>query len=125
MVHGLALHVGEVAYGNVGAPHRLDLTVIGPAVNRARRLLDLAKRLDQQVLVSQALAREVSQPLVDLGRYQLRDVERPQGFLHCPTKAVLDRTNRHTKASPSAQYLLTEPTFHSLLDRLLWVKLSL
>ena len=59
LVHGLALHVGEVAYGNVGAPHRLDFTVIGPAVNRASRLLDLAKRLDQQVLVSQALAREV------------------------------------------------------------------
>ena len=44
------------------------------------------------------------------------------GSLHCPTKAVLDRTNRHAKASPSAQYLLTEPTFHSLLDRLLCVK---
>jgi adenylate cyclase len=82
--HGLALHVGEVAYGNVGAPHRLDFTVIGPAVNRASRLLDLAKRLDQQVLVSQALAREVSQPLVDLGRHQLRDVERPQRVFTLP-----------------------------------------
>jgi adenylate cyclase len=82
--HGLALHVGEVAYGNVGAPHRLDFTVIGPAVNRASRLLDLAKRLDQQLLVSQALAREVSQPLVDLGRHQLRDVERPQRVFTLP-----------------------------------------
>jgi adenylate cyclase len=82
--HGLALHLGEVAYGNVGAPHRLDFTVIGPAVNRASRLLDLAKRLDQQVLVSHALAREVSQPLVDLGRYQLRDVERPQRVFTLP-----------------------------------------
>ena len=76
--HGLALHVGEVAYGNIGASHRLDFTVIGPAVNRASRLLDLAKRLDRPVLVSHALAREVDQPLVDLGRYQLRDVEKPQ-----------------------------------------------
>lgn len=76
--HGLALHVGEVAYGNVGASHRLDFTVIGPAVNRASRLLDLAKRLDQPVLVSHALAREVDQPLVDLGRHQLRDVGKPQ-----------------------------------------------
>ncbi len=75
---GLGLHVGEVAYGNVGAPHRLDFTVIGPAVNRASRLLDLAKRLDRPVLVSHALAREVDQPLVDLGRHQLRDVEKPQ-----------------------------------------------
>ncbi len=84
LAHGLALHVGEVAYGNVGAPHRLDFTVIGPAVNRASRLLDLAKRLDQQVLVSQALAREVSYPLVDLGRHQLRDVERPQRVFTLP-----------------------------------------
>jgi len=84
LVHGLALHVGEVAYGNVGAPHRLDFTVIGPAVNRASRLLDLAKRLDQQVLVSHALAREVSQPLEDLGRHQLRDVERPQRVFTLP-----------------------------------------
>ena len=41
VVHGLALHVGEVAYGNVGASRRLDFTVIGPAVNQASRLLYL------------------------------------------------------------------------------------
>ena len=29
----LALHIGEVLYGNVGASDRLDFTVIGPAVN--------------------------------------------------------------------------------------------
>jgi class 3 adenylate cyclase len=29
----IALHVGEVLYGNVGAVDRLDFTVIGPAVN--------------------------------------------------------------------------------------------
>jgi adenylate cyclase len=84
LAHGLALHVGEVAYGNVGAPHRLDFTVIGPAVNRASRLLDLAKRLDQQVLVSHAVARELNQPLVDLGRHQLRDVEKPQRVFTLP-----------------------------------------
>lgn len=84
LVHGLALHVGEVAYGNVGAPHRLDFTVIGPAVNRASRLLDLAKRLDRQVLVSDALACEVDQDLVDLGTHQLRDVEQPQRVYTLP-----------------------------------------
>jgi adenylate cyclase len=76
--HGLALHVGEVAYGNVGAARRLDFTVIGPAVNRASRLLDLAKQLDRKVLVSQALAREIDQPLTDLGQHTLRDVEKSQ-----------------------------------------------
>lgn len=89
LAHGLALHVGEVAYGNVGAPHRLDFTVIGPAVNRASRLLDLAKRLDQQVLVSHAVARELDQPLVDLGRHQLRDVEKPQRVFALPKQGCL------------------------------------
>lgn len=84
LAHGLALHVGEVAYGNIGARHRLDFTVIGPAVNRASRLLDLAKQLDHPVLVSHAVAREVDQPLIDLGRYPLRDVEKPQRVFTFP-----------------------------------------
>ena len=84
LLHGLALHVGEVAYGNVGAPHRLDFTVIGPAVNRASRLLDLAKRLDRPVIVSRAFAREVDQPFVDLGRHRLRGVEHPQQVFTLP-----------------------------------------
>jgi len=78
LMHSLALHFGEVAYGNVGASHRLDFTVIGPAVNRASRLLDLAKSLDRQVVISRVFARELDQPLVDLGRHHLRGVERPQ-----------------------------------------------
>lgn len=46
---------------SAGAPHRLDFTVIGPAVNRASPLLEFAKRLDCQVIVSHAVAREVDQ----------------------------------------------------------------
>ncbi|MEX2298824.1 MAG: adenylate/guanylate cyclase domain-containing protein, partial [Dongiaceae bacterium] len=84
LVHGLALHVGEVAYGNVGARQRLDFTVIGPAVNRASRLLDLAKKLDRSVLVSEALAREIDPPLVELGSFNLRDVEEPQRVFTLP-----------------------------------------
>src|SRR5208337_456413 len=34
---GLALHVGEALYGNIGAGARLDFTCIGPSVNRAAR----------------------------------------------------------------------------------------
>ena len=78
LMHSLSLHFGEVAYGNVGAPHRLDFTVIGPAVNRASRLLDLAKQLDRQVVVSRVFAQELDQPLSDLGRHHLRGVDRPQ-----------------------------------------------
>ena len=34
----LALHLGEVLYGNVGATDRLDFTVIGPAINEVARI---------------------------------------------------------------------------------------
>ncbi len=75
---GLALHCGEVAYGNVGAPRRLDFTVMGPAVNRASRLLDLAKRLQQRVVVSGAFADCLGEALPSIGTHDLRDVPEPQ-----------------------------------------------
>jgi adenylate cyclase len=41
----VALHVGTVHYGNVGAADRLDFTVIGPAVNLVSRIENAAKML--------------------------------------------------------------------------------
>ena len=38
---GLALHVGDVLFGNIGSGNRLDFTCIGPAVNLAARLENL------------------------------------------------------------------------------------
>ena len=78
VMHRIALHVGEVSYGNVGAARRLDFTVIGPAVNRAGRLLELAKRVEKEIVVSQSLASEVQQPLGILGKFRLRDVAQRQ-----------------------------------------------
>lgn len=36
---GMALHVGEALYGNIGTPDRLDFTVIGHSVNLASRIV--------------------------------------------------------------------------------------
>jgi adenylate cyclase len=85
LAFGLALHVGEVAYGNVGAPRRLDFTVIGPAVNRTSRLQELAKALGRRLVLSQAFAQHVDQPLVDLGRHALRDLGQPQPVFTLPS----------------------------------------
>lgn len=73
----IALHVGTVQYGNVGADARLDFTVIGPAVNESSRIELLCKELGHNLLVSEAFAAaaERSRPhLVSLGRHRLRGV---------------------------------------------------
>ncbi len=44
----IALHVGEILYGNVGAADRLDFTVIGPAVNEAARIEKLCELVRPQ-----------------------------------------------------------------------------
>jgi adenylate cyclase len=78
MRFALALHLGEVAYGNIGAPDRLDFTVIGAAVNHASRLERLGAELDRQLVMSAAFAAEIGEGLVSLGRHQLRGVREPQ-----------------------------------------------
>jgi adenylate cyclase len=76
---GLALHVGEVMFGNIGASARLDFTVIGPAVNHAARLEKLCGQLDRPIVVSQALAALLPErDVVLLGHHLLKDIDEPQ-----------------------------------------------
>ena len=73
----LALHVGEVLYGNVGAVDRLDFTVIGPAVNEVARIEALCEPLGRAVLISAEFAAalgDTDNRLVSLGHYSLRGV---------------------------------------------------
>jgi adenylate cyclase len=72
------LHVGQVAYGNIGSPDRLDFTVLGPAVNLVSRLEGLAKALDQALLCSAAFADALDLPLASLGRHSLKGVAEAQ-----------------------------------------------
>ena len=75
---GLGLHVGDVIYGNVGAPDRLDFTVMGPAVNRTARLEDLTKEVGAALLMSADFAAHVGRPLRSLGRHEMKGVVDPQ-----------------------------------------------
>ena len=70
----LALHVGEVMYGNVGSASRLDFTVIGPAVNEASRMEALCDPLDCPLILSEPFARACGRPLRSLGRHVLRGI---------------------------------------------------
>ena len=73
----LALHLGEVLYGNVGATDRLDFTVIGPAVNEVARMEALCEPLGRAVLVSAEFVAGITGAdcrLASLGRHALRGV---------------------------------------------------
>jgi adenylate cyclase len=77
----LALHEGEVLYGNVGSRDRLDFTVIGPAVNEVSRIQAMSRSIDQPILISATFAAACGNQrarLVCVGRYALRGVGRPQ-----------------------------------------------
>jgi adenylate cyclase len=77
----LALHVGELLYGNLGSPRRLDFTVLGSAVNMAARMESLCGSLDQNVIVSSAFAEaagDAKSALVSVGRYAMKGIGRPE-----------------------------------------------
>ena len=77
----LALHLGEVLYGNVGATDRLDFTVIGPAVNEVARIEALCEPLDRPVLVSAEFVAGImgaDNRLESLGRHALRGIREPK-----------------------------------------------
>ncbi len=81
--YGLALHLGEVHYGNIGAPERLDFTVIGPAVNHAARLEELGAELGQPIVASASVA-AAENNLTALGPHKLRGVSEPQEVFALP-----------------------------------------
>jgi len=84
----LGLHIGEVFFGNVGSPNRLDFTVVGPAVNEASRIAAMCRSVDQPLLLSAAFAAALGNagpPLASVGRYALR------GLRHSQELFTLDR----------------------------------
>jgi adenylate cyclase len=75
---GLALHLGQVYYGNIGAQNRLDFTVIGPAVNHASRLEKRGSELGRLLVTSASFAAASPEALESLGLHQLRGVAETQ-----------------------------------------------
>jgi adenylate cyclase len=75
----LALHAGDVLYGNVGANRRLDFTIIGPAVNEAARLEALCSVLDVPLIASSQFVELLgaTDRFRSLGPQLLRGVRRP------------------------------------------------
>ncbi len=74
---GLGLHVGDVLFGNIGVPERLEFSVIGPAANEVARLEGMTKQLNRHILVSGEFAQKVSVAWESLGQHNLRGVGDP------------------------------------------------
>lgn len=71
---GVGLHVGDLMYGNIGLPSRLEFSVIGPVANEVSRLEDLTKETGVPVLVSGEFAGVLDLPWRDLGVHEARGV---------------------------------------------------
>jgi adenylate cyclase len=75
---GLALHVGEVMYGNIGGGNRLDFTCIGPAVNLAARLEKVASKLGETIVASADFAGHFPDEFRRLGEHTVAGFAAPQ-----------------------------------------------
>jgi adenylate cyclase len=95
---GIALHAGDIMYGNVGSTQRLDFTVMGTAVNEVCRLETLCKVLAVPLIVSEAVASLHPKQMRSLGQHTLRGVGRPiEVFspLMLDQETMLDCARRH------------------------------
>jgi adenylate cyclase len=74
----LALHFGEVVYGNVGTSRRLDFTVIGRTVNETSRIEELCDEVGRRLLMSESFAARCGRQLEFVGTFALRGLQRRQ-----------------------------------------------
>jgi len=81
---GLALHLGDVLYGNIGSGDRLDFTCIGPAVNLAARLEKIAAREGRAVVASAEFAQHCGAALTSLGEFDLAGFHEKQPAFALP-----------------------------------------
>ena len=81
---GLALHEGEVTFGNIGTANRLEFTVIGEAANLAARIESMCKTFAQPILLSADFAKHFPGQFVSQGVHSLRGVVTPQEIFALP-----------------------------------------
>lgn len=72
---GIALHLGEAAFGNIGAADRQDFTVIGRDVNMVARLEKMCGTLGENIVVSAAFAAALDRPWRRLGEFAFKGFE--------------------------------------------------
>ncbi len=81
---GIGLHVGELLWGNIGSPDRLDFTAIGPAVNLASRLEHATKAMRRPLVASGTFAEACPEDMTPLGPRKLRGLKDPVELFTLP-----------------------------------------
>ena len=72
---GVGMHFGEMLYGNIGSPTRLDFTVLGPVVNLTSRLESLTGQLGEVCIVSETFAKLTGSPHRLVGEFKLKGIK--------------------------------------------------
>ncbi len=74
----VGMDFGQVTFGNIGSPDRLDFTVVGSTVNRASRVQSTCKDLGEKALVTAAIAAHAPDfGLQPIGAQELRGLHHP------------------------------------------------
>lgn len=76
--YGIGLHIGNVMYGNIGSPERIEFTVIGPAANMAARIESQCKVLKKSILISSDFADNFEGELQSVGHHKLGGIDQQQ-----------------------------------------------
>jgi adenylate cyclase len=71
----IAMHLGEVTYGNVGSSDRLHFAALGEPVNEVARLGHLCRVLKVPLLVSRRFADHLPKEFVSLGEHTPREAD--------------------------------------------------
>ena len=99
LVYGLALHVGDVEFGNIGVPERLSFSVVGPVVNTVARLESLTKTLNRPILVSAQFADTLPIAWHSLGHHTVSGITEPLE-IYAPATSEFSARPTQTQAGP-------------------------
>jgi adenylate cyclase len=104
--YGLALHIGDMMFGNIGTPQRLSFSVIGPSVNQVARLEALTKEVGRPIVASRAFVDACPGGGWDsLGKHKVQGIAEPIEVL-APRRAAAEpqrRPNDARSTSPMAK----------------------
>jgi adenylate cyclase len=116
----IGINRGECVVGNVGGDRKIEYTVMGDTVNLASRLEGVNKVYNTPILVSEAVARAVSNPL----RFREVDTVRVKGknvgitvFTPCTNEALIALHAEALAAYRAGRLDAAESAFRGLVER--------